>query len=90
MIYAIFQSKSPLHDGAIIISNNKIAAAGCFLPLSKVSDITENLEQDIELLGDHEVPDAIAISASEETGEVNIFVGGEKFLVRTLMSYGIC
>lgn len=79
LLYAIFQSKSPLHDGAIIISNNKIAAAGCFLPLSKSLDIDRKFgTRHRAALGISEVSDAIAISASEETGAINIFVGGEK------------
>ena len=43
IVYAIFQSSSPLHDGAIIISNGKVAAAGCFLPLSKNVEIDRHL-----------------------------------------------
>lgn len=81
LLYAIFQSKSPLHDGAVIISNNKIAAAGCFLPLSKSLDIDRKFgTRHRAALGISEVSDAIAISASEETGAINIFVGGEKIL----------
>jgi diadenylate cyclase len=77
MIYAIFQSASPLHDGAIVVSNGKLAAAGCFLPLSKNVEIDRHLgTRHRASLGITEMTDAISITVSEETGEIHISVSG--------------
>lgn len=77
MLYAIFQSASPLHDGAIIISNGKMAAAGCFLPLSKNVEIDRHLgTRHRAALGITEVTDAISITVSEETGSIHLSVAG--------------
>lgn len=77
LIYTIFQNNSPMHDGAIIIFNNRIQAAGCFLPLSK------NVELDRQYgtrhraaMGISEVSDAVVIIVSEETGAMSICVDG--------------
>ncbi len=77
IIYSIFQTKSPLHDGAIIVFNGLIQAAGCFLPLSK------NLEIDRQYgtrhraaLGITEVSDAVSVTVSEETGKINVCYDG--------------
>jgi diadenylate cyclase len=73
LIYSIFQSNSPLHDGAIIFSSGKIAAAGCFLPLSKNVEIDRHMgTRHRAALGISEVSDAISIIISEETGNINI------------------
>ena len=72
LIYSIFQSKSPLHDGAIIIRDNKIAAAGCFLPLSKNVDIDRHYgTRHRAALGITELSDAIVITVSEESGRIS-------------------
>ncbi|MBT7608880.1 MAG: TIGR00159 family protein [Bacteriovoracaceae bacterium] len=77
MIYAIFQSASPLHDGAIIISNGKLAAAGCFLPLSKNVEIDRHLgTRHRASLGITEMTDAISITVSEETGDIHVSASG--------------
>lgn len=95
IIYSIFQVKSPLHDGAIIIFNGLIQAAGCFLPLSK------NLEIDRQYgtrhraaLGITEVSDAVVITVSEETGKINVcyegifyFVSNEESLRKNLRKF---
>lgn len=74
----IFIPRSPLHDGAAILRGDRVAAAGCFLPLS------ENNQLDKELgtrhragLGLSEVSDAVAIIVSEETGIISVAVEGE-------------
>lgn len=78
LIESIFFKNSPMHDGAIIIQNNRIKAARCILP------ITENTELPAQLgmrhraaLGITEQSDAIAIIVSEETGEIAIAEDGE-------------
>jgi len=77
IIYSIFESSSSLHDGAIIIQNGKIAAAGCFLPLSKNFDIERHLgTRHRAALGLTEVTDALVITVSEETGKINLCVEG--------------
>jgi diadenylate cyclase len=81
LIYAIFQSRSPLHDGAIIISQGKVAAAGCFLPLSDDVEIERHLgTRHRAAVGITEDSDAIAVTVSEETGRVNICFQGTFYL----------
>lgn len=77
LIYSIFQTVSPLHDGAIIIQNGRIAAAGCFLPLSKNVEIDRHFgTRHRAALGISEVSDAIVVTVSEETGKINLCSDG--------------
>lgn len=77
IIYAIFQSNSSLHDGAIILSDDVIAAAGCFLPLSKNVVIDRHMgTRHRAALGITEESDAIAVIVSEETGKINVCYSG--------------
>lgn len=77
LLYAIFQSSSSLHDGAVIIRRGKIAAAGCFLPLSKNIEIDRHLgTRHRAALGLSEVTDAVVVTVSEETGAISIAFGG--------------
>jgi diadenylate cyclase len=77
IIYSIFQTKSPLHDGAIIIFNGSIQAAGCFLPLSKNVEIDRHYgTRHRAALGITEISDAVVVTVSEETGRINICYGG--------------
>ena len=83
LIYSIFQSVSPLHDGAIIISKGKMVAAGCFLPLSRNYDVDRHLgTRHRAALGISEDTDAIAITVSEETGKINIAIDGHFYLCK--------
>lgn len=73
----IFYPKTPLHDGAVIISDDVIAAAGCVLPLSASGVLEESPERSMGLrhraaLGIAEESDAIAVVISEETGIVSL------------------
>ncbi len=78
LIKNIFFNKAPLHDGAMIISENKIIAAGCFLPLSQKTDIFRDLgTRHRAAIGMSENSDAIVIVVSEETGTVSIALDGE-------------
>lgn len=73
ILYALFQSRSALHDGAVILSRGKIAAAGCFLPLSKNVEIERHMgTRHRAAIGLSEVTDAISIVVSEETGRISI------------------
>ncbi len=77
IIRNLFYPKAPLHDGAVIFSNYRVRAAGCFLPLS-TRDIGKDLgTRHHAALGMSEVSDAIVVVVSEETGIVSIAVGGE-------------
>jgi diadenylate cyclase len=77
LLINIFIPNTPLHDGAVIMSGNRIIAAGCYLPLSGNSDISKDLGTRHRAgIGLSEVSDAIVIIVSEETGQVSIAIGG--------------
>ncbi|MDP4177265.1 MAG: diadenylate cyclase CdaA [Bacillota bacterium] len=74
----IFVVNTPLHDGATIIINDRIAAAGCFLPLTNNNEINKNLgTRHRAALGISENSDAIIIVVSEETGVISLAVNGK-------------
>lgn len=78
----IFYPKTPLHDGAIIITEEVIAAAGCVLPLSSSGVLEESPERSMGLrhraaLGVAEESDAVAVVISEETGIVSLAYNGK-------------
>jgi len=78
LLESIFYPNSPLHDGAVIISGNKIEAARCILPISKSPALTANLGlRHRAALGITEQSDAIAIVVSEQTGKISYAEGGE-------------
>jgi len=73
----VFQPQTPLHDGAVIISEDRIAAAACFLPLT----VRPGLDRDLgtrhrAAIGLTEESDALAIVVSEERGEISLAVRG--------------
>ncbi len=73
----IFVPKTPLHDGAVVISNNKIAAAACMLPLAGDNDIARELGTRHRAgIGISKESDAIAVIVSEETGKVSVAKDG--------------
>jgi diadenylate cyclase len=73
LIVAIFQFDGPLHDGAMVIQNGKIVAAGCFLPLSERQDIRKNFgTRHRASLGMAEQSDAVILVVSEETGAISL------------------
>jgi diadenylate cyclase len=78
MIKNIFYNKAPLHDGAMVIRNQRVHAAGCFLPLSTKDDIIKNLgTRHRAAIGMSENSDAIVIVVSEETGTISLAVDGK-------------
>ncbi len=78
LIKNIFFTNAPLHDGAMIIRDMRIHAAGCFLPLTTREDVSKNLgTRHRAAIGLSEVSDAIVIVASEETGVVSVALDGE-------------
>ena len=77
MICNIFFPKSPLHDGAMIIRDNRVYAAGCFLPLSDNQSINITLGTRHRAgLGVSEISDSIVIIVSEETGKISLAIDG--------------
>ena len=73
----LFFNKAPLHDGAVIIREMRIQAAGCLLPLSQNEEIDKNLgTRHRAALGISEVSDAVVVVVSEETGVISLACGG--------------
>lgn len=78
LIESIFFKNSPMHDGAIIISGNRIKAARCVLPVTDNPDIPAQYGMRHRAgLGISEQTDAIAVIVSEETGRISIAIDGE-------------
>lgn len=80
LLINIFEPNTPLHDGAVIVRNEKIMAAGCFLPLTE----NDNLNQEIgtrhrAALGMSEKSDSITMVISEETGQISIAENGKLY-----------
>jgi len=77
LIKNIFYNKAPLHDGALIIRDNRLYSAGCFLPLSQNQDIIKDLgTRHRAAIGMSENSDSIVVVVSEETGMISIAVNG--------------
>lgn len=73
LIRNLFYNRAPLHDGAVVISGDKIVAAGCFLPLTQRVDLDSSLgTRHRAAIGMAERSDAIVIVVSEETGGISI------------------
>ena len=73
----IFVPNTPLHDGAVIIRNNKIVTAGCLLPLTANYNLSRDLgTRHRAAIGLSEVTDAVIIVVSEETGKISIALNG--------------
>jgi uncharacterized protein (TIGR00159 family) len=78
LLYAIFVPSSPIHDGAVIIREGRIEAAGCFLPLSKDPNIDKRYgTRHRAALGITEDSDAIVVLVSEEAGEAHLVKNGK-------------
>lgn len=74
----IFIPNTPLHDGAVIVQKDKIAAAACYLPLSENPFISKELgTRHRAAIGISEVTDAITIVVSEETGGISLTINGD-------------
>jgi len=78
LLKSIFHPGTPLHDGAVIVQNNRVAAAGCLLPL------TENIDVGVGMgtrhragIGVTEETDAICLIVSEETGGISVAMNGQ-------------
>lgn len=83
LIENIFEPNTPLHDGAVIVRGNRIAAAGCFLPLSDDMNLARELgTRHRAAIGVSTVSDSVTIVVSEETGAISMARDGK--LVRYL------
>ncbi len=98
LIRNLFFNKAPLHDGAVVIENNRIKAASCILPLPKYTHVESDLgTRHRAAVGLSEISDAIIVIVSEETGVISVARENElkrdftedslrKFLVKELVS----
>ena len=78
LLESIFFKNSPMHDGAVIIENNKIKAARCVLPVTENTDLPAHYGmRHRAALGITEQSDAISIIVSEETGNISMAVDGK-------------
>ena len=95
LLVNIFVPRTPLHDGAVIISDNKIAAAACMLPLADDKDIARELgTRHRAAIGITKETDCVAVVVSEETGKISIAKEGtliadvkEETLKKILIKY---
>lgn len=77
LLVNIFEPKTPLHDGAVVVSGNKIAAAACVLPLADDKDIAKELgTRHRAAIGISKESDSIVVIVSEETGRMSVAKDG--------------
>ncbi len=77
LLISVFNPGTPLHDGAVIIQGNRVAAAACFLPLTVNPELSRQLgSRHRAAIGLTEDTDAVAVVVSEETGVISLVVGG--------------
>jgi diadenylate cyclase len=77
LLLSIFHPTSPIHDGAVIIKGNRVAAAGCFLPITLSSELSKSLGTRHRAgIGLTEETDAVAVIVSEETGFISMSLDG--------------
>ncbi len=87
LLMTIFAVNTPLHDGAVIISDRRIAAANCFFPYPPLIELTPAGGRHLAAMGISSESDAIAVVVSEETGKISLAIGGE--LIRGLDRDGL-
>ena len=77
LLVSIFHPATPLHDGAVVIQGNRVAAAACFLPLTVNPELSRTLgSRHRAAIGLTEDTDAVAVVVSEETGTISVVEGG--------------
>jgi diadenylate cyclase len=77
LVMSIFFPKSPLHDGAVIVRDGRITAAGCMLPMTSNTNISRDLGMRHRAgIGMSEVSDAVVVIVSEETGSISVAIDG--------------
>lgn len=78
LLMNVFSPDTPLHDGAVIVQGDRIAAAACFLPLTLRTEVSKEFgTRHRAAIGISEETDALAVIASEETGIVSVALNGE-------------
>jgi diadenylate cyclase len=78
LLLSIFQPSSPLHDGAVIVQDDRVAAAACFLPLTINPKLSKELgSRHRAAIGLTEENDSVAIVVSEETGSISVVADGD-------------
>jgi len=78
LLFSIFQLSSPLHDGAVIVQDDRVAAAACFLPLTVNPKLGKELgSRHRAAIGLTEENDSVAIVVSEETGAISVVSDGQ-------------
>ena len=94
LIVSIFNQNAPIHDGAIIIQQGRIAAAGCFLPLTKKENLGQNMgTRHRAALGISQETDSAVILISEEKGTISLVIDGtfyaanEKSILENLLTH---
>ena len=95
LLVTIFQTSSPLHDGAVIVQDDRLAAAACFLPLTPNPELSKELgTRHRAAVGITEETDAVAVVVSEESGSISVAFDGQltrdlegKSLRNTLYKY---
>ncbi len=77
LLINIFEHNTPLHDGAVVIRGNRVAAATCYLPLSENTSISKDLgTRHRAAIGISEVTDSLTVVVSEETGRISLAENG--------------
>lgn len=77
LLESIFNTKAPLHDGAVVVKGNKILSAGCFLPLTQATNLPKDWgTRHRAAIGITEETDVMAIVVSEETGIISVATAG--------------
>lgn len=83
LLLSIFEPHSPIHDGAVMIRQGRIAAAGCFLPLTRAENVKPEMgTRHRAAIGISQETDALVILVSEERGAVSIVHEGHIFLIQ--------
>ncbi len=78
LLINVFNPETPLHDGAVIIQRDRLAAAACFLPLTQKADLSKQYgTRHRAALGISEETDALAVVVSEETGKISVALNGQ-------------
>jgi diadenylate cyclase len=77
LLMNIFEKNAPLHDGAVIVRQNRVSAAACIIPLT-AEDVGHDLgTRHRAAVGMSEVSDALVVVVSEETGTISVAIGGQ-------------
>jgi len=78
LLNSIFQPTSPMHDGAVVLQEGRVASAGCILPLTLRTDLPEGLgTRHRAAVGITEETDALVVVVSEETAKISVVLGGD-------------